>query len=91
MTADIATQYTQCSWRAPSAQASTARFAGVVLRRHVQIRDRSCVYMGCRCPARRADLDHTLDHTYGGATTEADSGPRSGPSNVRFGTVLQGA
>ncbi len=56
-------------------QDPAARFAGAVLRRHVQIRDRVCVHPGCRCPARHADLDHTVDHTHGGVTTEANSGP----------------
>ncbi|MGQ0775288.1 MAG: DUF222 domain-containing protein [Pseudonocardiales bacterium] len=56
-------------------QDPSARFAGAVLRRHIQIRDRFCVYLGCRCSARQADLDHTLDHSHGGATTEANSGP----------------
>lgn len=76
--ADLAAQYTQyqeCGWRGPIAQDPTARFAGAVLRRHVHIRDRSCVYMGCRYPARSADLDHTVGYTYGGPTTEANSGP----------------
>jgi hypothetical protein len=73
--ADIAAQYTQCGRRGPTAQDPTARFAGAVLRRHVQIRDRSCVYMGCRYPACGADLDHTFDHIHGVPTTEANSGP----------------
>jgi hypothetical protein len=76
--ADVAAQYTRYlrgdrSTRA--AQDPTARFAGAVLRRHVQIRDRSCVYPGCRGTARSADLDHTIDHGHGGATTGANSGP----------------
>ncbi len=55
-------------------QDPAARFAGTVLRRHVQIRDRVCVYPGCRCPARHADVDHTVDHARGGATIEANLG-----------------
>ncbi|HEY6424275.1 MAG TPA: hypothetical protein VIY28_13700 [Pseudonocardiaceae bacterium] len=81
--ADIAAQYTQyaqCGWRGPTvqdptAQDPTARFAGAVLRRHVQVRDRSCVYPGCRGTARSADLDHTVDHAHGGPTTEGNAGP----------------
>jgi len=76
--ADLAAQYTrhtQDGWRERTAQDPTARFAGAVLRRHVQIRDRSCVYPGCRATARSADLDHTVDHGHGGATTGANSGP----------------
>ena len=56
-------------------QDPTARFAGAALRRHIQLRDRSCVFMGCRCPARGADLDHTLDHARHGATNDANQGP----------------
>ncbi|MGH8918948.1 MAG: HNH endonuclease signature motif containing protein [Actinomycetes bacterium] len=33
------------------------------------------MHPGCRCPARHADLDHTVDHVDGGDTTEANSGP----------------
>ncbi|HEU0089226.1 MAG TPA: HNH endonuclease signature motif containing protein [Pseudonocardiaceae bacterium] len=56
-------------------QNPTARFAGAVLRRHIQIRDRYCVFLGCRCPARHADLDHTIDHSRGGLTTHTNTGP----------------
>ena len=75
--ADIALQYTRRGTAAPGnrAQDPTARFAGAALRRHVQIRDRFCVFVGCRCPAHRSDLDHTVDYAAGGATTEANSGP----------------
>ncbi|MGH3913741.1 MAG: DUF222 domain-containing protein [Pseudonocardiaceae bacterium] len=61
--------------RFASTQDPGARFAGAALRRHVQVRDRYCVMIGCRCPAHQADLDHTVDHSRGGATTEANSGP----------------
>ncbi|MGH3693205.1 MAG: HNH endonuclease signature motif containing protein [Pseudonocardiaceae bacterium] len=76
--ADLAAQYTryiQNGRRGPAGQDPTARFAGAALRRHVQIRDRSCVYPGCRHSARSADLDHTVDHTYGGPTVDSNSGP----------------
>ncbi|MGH3692496.1 MAG: DUF222 domain-containing protein [Pseudonocardiaceae bacterium] len=75
---DLAAQYTQHIqggvW-GPGAQDPAARFAGAALRRHVQIRDRYCVYPGCRASARSADLDHTVDHTYGGPTVDSNSGP----------------
>lgn len=51
------------------------RFPRAALRRHVQVRDRTCVHPGCRCSAVKADLDHTLDHVYGGATTQDDLSP----------------
>jgi hypothetical protein len=52
-----------------------ARFARGALARHVQIRDRTCVGPGCDRPARRSDLDHTLDHARGGHTVENNIGP----------------
>jgi hypothetical protein len=76
--ADLAAQFTryrESGWRGTAGQDPTARFAGAVLRRHVQVRDRACVYPGCRCSARSADLDHTVDHIHGGVTTEGNSGP----------------
>ncbi|MDN5914736.1 MAG: HNH endonuclease [Pseudonocardia sp.] len=51
------------------------RFPRAALRRHVQVRDRTCVHPGCRCPAVRADMDHTLDHIFGGRTTQDDLAP----------------
>ncbi len=76
--ADLAAQYNQYIhggvW-GPGTQDQSARFAGAALRRHVQIRDRSCIYPGCRASARSADLDHTVDHTDGGPTAESNSGP----------------
>jgi hypothetical protein len=76
--ADLSAQYTRHHERArrkPITQNPAARFAGAVLRRHVEIRDRSCVYPGCRATAHSADLDHTVDHNHGGPTTKANSGP----------------
>lgn len=72
--ADITAQHTQPDWPARSTQDPTVRFAEAALGRHVQIRDRSCVYLGCRSSARSADLDHTVDHARGGITTEENSG-----------------
>jgi hypothetical protein len=68
---DLAHQHT-------SAQRSTGdptrRFPGAALRRHIQIRDRSCVMIGCRAPTRGTDTDHTLDHSHGGTTTDHNLG-----------------
>jgi hypothetical protein len=79
--ADLAAQYRagqvgdlSCRHR----QDPAARFAGVVLRRHTQIRDRYCVHPGCRYPAHHADIDHTLDHARGGTTTDTNTGPLCG-------------
>lgn len=51
------------------------RFPRAALRRHVQVRDRTCVHPGCRTPARRCDTDHTRDHARGGTTTHDDLAP----------------
>jgi hypothetical protein len=59
-----------------------ARFAGAGLRRHVQMRDRSCVAPGCRRPARKADLDHTRDHARGGATLHGNVEPLCEPHHM---------
>ncbi|MGB8200497.1 MAG: HNH endonuclease signature motif containing protein, partial [Pseudonocardiaceae bacterium] len=52
----------------------TRRFPGTALRRHVQIRDRTCIMIGCRAPACGTDMDHTFDHAHGGSTTEPNLG-----------------
>ncbi len=51
------------------------RFAHAALRRHIQMRDRHCVGVGCRRRAATADLDHTHDHAHGGQTVTTNSGP----------------
>jgi hypothetical protein len=48
----------------------TRRFPHTALRRHIQIRDRSCIMIGCRAPTHSTDTDHTLDHAHNGTTTE---------------------
>ena len=45
-----------------------------MLRRYLEIRDRSCIMIGCRAPARSADKDHTLDHAKGGPSTGPNLG-----------------
>lgn len=44
------------------------------LRRHLQARDQRCRFPGCGMPARDSDLDHTVGHAFGGATTHANLG-----------------
>lgn len=51
------------------------RFPRAGLRRHVQLRDQICTFVGCRAPAERTDLDHTVDHARGGRTADDDLGP----------------
>ncbi|MBA2472661.1 MAG: DUF222 domain-containing protein, partial [Pseudonocardiales bacterium] len=45
------------------------RSPGTALGRYLEARDRSCIMIGCRAPARTADKDHTRDHGHGGPTT----------------------
>ncbi|MFP5068305.1 DUF222 domain-containing protein [Pseudonocardia nantongensis] len=51
------------------------RFPHPALRRHVEIRDRTCVFPGCRRPARKTQQDHTRDHQYGGTSVKDNLGP----------------
>ncbi len=43
--------------------------------RQVRARNRTCVFPGCRRPARSSDLDHTRRHTDGGPTLEWNLAP----------------
>ena len=52
-----------------------ARFPHAALRRHTEVRDRTCVGPGCRTSSRRCDQDHTVDHHHGGPTVRAGLGP----------------
>jgi hypothetical protein len=45
------------------------------LRNLVMIRQRTCSFPGCRRPARRCDLDHTVPYDQGGATCECNLAP----------------
>ncbi len=59
-----------------------ARFPSAGMRRHVQLRDRTCVAPGCRRPAGKADLDHTRDHARGGLTVAANVEPLCLPHHM---------
>ncbi|MGI9062659.1 MAG: HNH endonuclease signature motif containing protein [Pseudonocardiaceae bacterium] len=50
------------------------RMPGAALRRHLQIRDRTCHFPPCRATARGADIDHTIAHGHGGRTIEINLG-----------------
>jgi len=52
------------------------RLPSPALRRHTEIRDRTCSHPCCRRPAHRTDSDHTRDHAHGGATIRGNLGPR---------------
>jgi hypothetical protein len=69
---DLAHQHT--TTQQPLATDPTRRFPHTALRRHIQIRDRSCVMIGCRAPTYSTDTDHTLDHAHNGTTTEHNLG-----------------
>jgi hypothetical protein len=51
------------------------RFPHAALARHIQIRDRACTHPCCTRPARRCELDHTIDHAAGGKTLDDNIGP----------------
>jgi Domain of unknown function (DUF222) len=53
----------------------TRRTPGAALRRLLHIRNRTCIFPGCRAPAHTADLDHTVDYANGGPTTDTNLGP----------------
>jgi hypothetical protein len=44
-------------------------------RRHVEARNRTCVFPGCRRPAIDCDLDHSRPWAHGGPTTERNLAP----------------
>jgi hypothetical protein len=48
---------------------------GPALRHLVQVRNPTCTAPGCRRPAQRCDLDHTIPHHLGGRTCECNLGP----------------
>ena len=53
----------------------TRRRPSAAQRRRVQLRDRTCVFPGCRMPAVQSDLDHRTPYAEGGPTTESNLGP----------------
>lgn len=53
---------------------SSGYVPGPRLRRQVELRDRTCVFPWCSRPACTADLDHTVPHGDGGATTSSNLG-----------------
>lgn len=51
------------------------RFPRAALGRWVAVRDRCCIGPGCTLPAHAADLDHTVDHAFGGPTRHTNLDP----------------
>jgi len=77
--ADIAHHYRQYQDRGGDRRDLDAhpddRHPRAALRRHTQIRDRTCVGVGCRRRPARCDQDHTVEHQHGGETIAADLAP----------------
>ena len=48
------------------------RFATATQAAYVRARDRRCRFPGCRRPASRSELDHTIPHTHDGPTHECN-------------------
>lgn len=68
-----------CATPGPWERVMTHPITGVVLHvdsyqrtaaidRHLRARDRHCRFPGCRIPAVRCEVDHTIDHALGGET-----------------------
>jgi len=72
--ADIGRQYAARDGRDLDAHPDD-RLPRSALRRHTQIRDRSCVGVGCRHRPTRCDQDHTTAYQLGGETVAADLAP----------------
>ena len=72
--ADIARQYGGRHQRDLDARPGD-RLPHAALRRHTQIRDRTCVGIGCRHRPARCDQDHTVEYQDGGRTVAADLAP----------------
>ena len=43
--------------------------------RHIESRDRACVFPGCRMPSTDCDIDHTIPYSEGGATCPCNNAP----------------
>ncbi len=72
---DIATQHTRRDDHLADLDARPAdRLPAAALRRHTEIRDRTCIFPGCRHRAHATDTDHTHDHATGGPTVPANLG-----------------
>ena len=59
----------------------TSRLPGKALRRWLHLRDRRCVFPGCRIAPHRTDADHTIDYARGGLTTHTNIGSLCRPDH----------
>jgi hypothetical protein len=62
----------------PPQQDPRARFANAAMARWIRARDKTCRAPGCRVPAKRCDLDHTVRYADGGPTSHDDLAPLCG-------------
>ncbi|HEY4004825.1 MAG TPA: DUF222 domain-containing protein [Pseudonocardia sp.] len=74
--ADIAAQYADRARLLAQLEARPrGRFSHAGLARFLCIRDRTCVWPGCRRSATGCHIDHTQDHADGGPTIQANTAP----------------
>jgi len=59
----------------PTHTGTTSRRPTAAQRRRVEIRDATCIFPGCRIPAIRSDIDHTISVKDGGETTDDNLAP----------------
>jgi len=59
----------------PTHAGTTTRRPTAAQRRRVNIRDATCIFPGCRMPAIRSDIDHTIAVKDGGKTTDSNLAP----------------
>jgi len=59
----------------PLVTGTTRRRPTAAQRREVVARNRTCIFIGCRMPARECDLDHRIPWAQGGQTRTQDLGP----------------
>lgn len=66
---------------APTSTHPNARLPGRLLRRWLHLRDRRCVFPGCRIAPHHSDADHTTEYARGGLTTAANIGTLCRPDH----------
>ncbi len=60
----------------------TDRLPSAALRRWIAVRDRRCVFPGCRVAAQHCDADHTVEHAKGGPTVDVNLANACGPDHA---------
>jgi len=53
----------------------TRRRPSASQQRHIESRDRTCVFPGCRMPSPDCDIDHTIPYSEGGVTCRCNNAP----------------